>query len=673
MTMINSRLLAVTVAAAAFVSSLHAQPYLRGTFNGWSLDTPMNANGDGTYSVTIDQYSTGVSNMTAGTQHDFKVDETGDWSSAFPGSDARTVVDASGEITVHFYPGLINDGWRRLSDRVGYVDPQQFGWEIIGSFNNWTSEIRTAERQMTNNGSGLYSVDYTFTNAPGTYEFKFRESNSWNISIGGDFGNSAGNISVTTTQANQTVTIQLDLPNGRYLVGEPLPAVTNQVSFVVNMEVPIAIGETNYADPNAFTPDYSRLFVRGSFNDWSTNANCELFQVGSSTLYSNTVDVPAYQGETIYYRFYAVNPDTDPVTPGEESPLLLCGNARSMVITNSSLSAPPAYWSDRMLSDQVSAITFQVDMSVQKALGAFDELSDTVYVRGVFNNWMNNLFPDPAWQLYQVGSSLVYSNTFQIAAPIGGNICYKFFGNTQPDWENDIPNREFIQTNASVVLPLVYFNDMDMASACPYVTYETNWVTFTVDMTDAVTSDGSNVYNGTWDVYINGTIFENQDWKPWTTNDLADYKLTQSGANYSIQLPMAPGKPLRMQYAYGAFIPILNNTNSLANESAGFGEDHVRWIRTTPGETNYSVFDVWTGTNAQNIANLVEPQMSLSANSSGPDNVVISYWSLPCAELQVSTSVTGQWNTVSYDAVDVGSTNVPTTTSEQEYFRLFMP
>lgn len=667
MTKTNSRLLAVSVVLVAFASNLYAQPYLRGTFNGWSLDTPMNANGDGTYSVTIDQYSTGVSNMTAGTRHDFKVDTTGDWSSAFPGSDARTIVDANGEITVHFYPGLINDGWRPQSDRVGYVDPQQYGWEITGSFTGWGS---SPAGQMTNNGSGLYSVDFTFTNTPATYEFKFRESNSWDTSIGGDFGNSAANISITTTQVNQTVPFQLDLPNGRYLAGEPLPGVTNQVSFVVNMEVPIALYDANYADPNGFDTNSSQLFVRGGFSpsNWATNAACELFQVGSSPLYSNTVPVVAYQGETILYKFFGVYPGSDPAIPGYEMPLFSCANPRSLEITGTSMSAPTVYWSDRTLADPTYQVSFQVDMSVQKALGRFDESTDIVYVRASFNDWMNNPFPNAAWQLYQVGSSLIYSNTFQIVAPPGTTICYKFFGNTSPDWES-INNREFALTNSTIALPLVYFSDMDMASTCPYVVGETNWVTFTVDMTDAVTSDGSNVYDGTWDVYINGTIFENQDWKPWTTNDLADYKLTKSGDDYSIQLPMAPGKPLRMQYAYGAFIPSLNNTNDLANE-AGFEEDHVRWIRTTPGETNYAVFDVWTGTNAQNIANLAEDELSLAVSASGP-GIQIDYWGVPCAELQSSTNISGPWTTMG-DAVDVGSTNVSTSLDEG-YFRLFLP
>jgi hypothetical protein len=76
---------------------------------------------------------------------------------------------------------------------------------------------------MSNLGGGLYSVDYTIA-AAGTHDFKFRKSGDWDVSIGSDFGNSAGNAQVLTTAANQTVTFQLDLPNGRWITVVPEPS-----------------------------------------------------------------------------------------------------------------------------------------------------------------------------------------------------------------------------------------------------------------------------------------------------------------------------------------------------------------------------------------------------------------------------------------------------------------
>jgi hypothetical protein len=204
--------LSVVLMAATAVG----QPYnARGSFNGWG-ETPMNDDMDGSYSVTI-------GGLGAGARHNFKV-AFNDWASSWPGSDARTAADGAGNINLHFYPGAFGDGWSPASDRVGYDDHGQFGWEIMGSFNGWDAGTDTAARQMTNVGGGLYSVDYTIASA-GSYDFKFRESGSWDISVGGDFGNSAGNANITTTQNNQIVRFMLDLPNGRWTtIAIPEPA-----------------------------------------------------------------------------------------------------------------------------------------------------------------------------------------------------------------------------------------------------------------------------------------------------------------------------------------------------------------------------------------------------------------------------------------------------------------
>lgn len=204
--------LLVLVAAGLLTANAMAQYNARGSFNGWG-ETPMNDDMDGSWSVTI-------GGLNPGERHLFKVAQN-DWASSWPGSDAKSAVDANGEMTIHFFPGAISDGWNPGADRVGYDDHGQFGWEITGAFNNWDDNIDPAERQMTDMGNGLYSVDYTIAN-PGTYDFKFRESGSWDISIGGDFGNSAGNAQATTTLPNETLTFQLDLPNGRWrVVPEP--------------------------------------------------------------------------------------------------------------------------------------------------------------------------------------------------------------------------------------------------------------------------------------------------------------------------------------------------------------------------------------------------------------------------------------------------------------------
>ncbi len=190
--------------------NLNAQLYLRGTFNGWDTSTPMTDLGGGLYSATIAG--------TPGDRFNFKV-ATADWSASWPGSDTRSAFDSLGAATVYYRAGAAGDGWGPAADRVGYSDPQQFGWDVIGSFNGWSAPSLT----LTAMGGGLYAGSLLVPTA-GNYEFKFREAGSWDISIGNDFGNSSGNAGVTTTDVNQYVNFQLDLPNGRWsavVVPEP--------------------------------------------------------------------------------------------------------------------------------------------------------------------------------------------------------------------------------------------------------------------------------------------------------------------------------------------------------------------------------------------------------------------------------------------------------------------
>jgi hypothetical protein len=209
---------ALTALALVTGSSLIAQPfYLRGSFNSWDTSTPMTDHGGGLYSATI--------SGAPGDRFNFKV-ANNDWSLQFPGSDARSLYDAGGFATIYYRAGAAGDGWGPAADRVGYADPGQFGWEVIGSFNGWSTPILS----LANQGGGLYSGQYLVADA-GSYNFKFREAGSWDISIGNDFGNSASDIGITTAAANELVEFQLDLPNGRWSVAVvPEPTVLGLVA-----------------------------------------------------------------------------------------------------------------------------------------------------------------------------------------------------------------------------------------------------------------------------------------------------------------------------------------------------------------------------------------------------------------------------------------------------------
>jgi hypothetical protein len=107
------------------------------------------------------------------------------------------------------------------------------------------------------------------------------------------------------------------------------------------------------------------------------------------------------------------------------------------------------------------------------------------------------------------------------------------------------------------------------------------------------------------------------------------------------------------------------------NEAAS-GNNHVRYIRTDAGSTNYTMpMDVWINTNPG--AQHEESELGgLTALPSTPGNVQIDWQGLKCASMQTTTNVTsGPWMDL-FDAQGVGSTNLQTTEGQQ-FFRMFRP
>jgi hypothetical protein len=209
------RFLSSVILLAVLSTTAMAQPwYARGSFNGWTTDNPMTDQGGGHYTANITglfddapfMWKIADANWTGSTTH--------------PNSDARVYTNALGEINYHLYDQTSwDDGWYpNNARRVGYDDPQQFDWEIVGSFNGW-SNTHDANYKLTPQGNGVYSG--TFAMNAGIYDFKFRgvEANladAWDITIGNDFGNGAGNNTFPVTSNGDEWTFELDLPNGRF-------------------------------------------------------------------------------------------------------------------------------------------------------------------------------------------------------------------------------------------------------------------------------------------------------------------------------------------------------------------------------------------------------------------------------------------------------------------------
>lgn len=386
-------LIAGLAAASAFTAL--AQPYYiagNGITPNWTTTepgaTPMSG-GPLVYTVTLP--------TVANAYHEFKA-ASSNWVSSWPGNNVKIKGDATGTNTFYFYPGTPGDGWLPTANRVGYADPGNLTWEIMGSMNSWTDGFDTAARQMVNQGNGLYTVNYVVTNA-GTYEFKFRTPGTWSEQfIGTTFENGGANIFFTTTNSPQTVPFQLDLPNGRFLVGSLVaPPVTNQVTFLVDMSV-----EQFY---NRFDPSVDRVNVSGAFNGWPGTATNALILTnvptwgGNTNIYYATAQVSGTPSSfASEYKFTSTSPAWGGTGGYEPRPQ---NRSFNYLPTNGPLVLPVVLWGDAGTNDYLSAatlVTFSVNMAFRTSISnvTFDPaLHLPPYVNGNFltNSWIGSWNP----------------------------------------------------------------------------------------------------------------------------------------------------------------------------------------------------------------------------------------------------------------------------------------
>ncbi len=372
-------LLLPAIAAAMFATAAQAQTpsyYLAGDYNSWNNNTNPMAGGP-----TLFNYI--VTNGTPGAYESVKVTD-GTWNNTWPAGNMTMAYDAGGSNTIYFYPGLSTDGWTPLQNRVGYADPGNMAWEVAGDFTspNWSSDPTA---QMTAAGNGIYTLTYVIATA-GTHNFKFRTPGTWNdAQIGADFS-SSDNASVTTTNANQSVLIQLDLPHGRWLAGNPAPSpVTNQVVFVVDMSVEILAGR--------FNPVVDTAFVSGQFNNWpgigagalaltnfpTLNGNTNLYYATNTIL---NLPATAYQ-----YKFT----DNDPAWSGSGGYEPLSNNRTfSLLSSNGVLVLPSVLFGNTEASDYLAADTtviFTINLTNATTYPdghVFDPANDYVFINGNF-------------------------------------------------------------------------------------------------------------------------------------------------------------------------------------------------------------------------------------------------------------------------------------------------
>jgi hypothetical protein len=227
--------------------------------------------------------------------------------------------------------------------------------------------------------NGVYTNIYVVA-VPGTYNYKYRTSGTWDdLQVGTDNANSnPGNLTFTTTSSNQAVTFTLDLPDGRWSAS--VPPVYCDVQFSVDMTL-VAQNDPGF-DPASVTVNGDAL------NDWGGTA-CTNNPTAENT---NVFTSPYFHiqvGTTAQYQFrYLSSGNTQYDHNGS-------GNNRTFTVPNvGTTNVPTVFWDDALPIDVLSVdttVTFSVNMT--NAVGtdahAFDPVNDSLFINGDFVGWLN--------------------------------------------------------------------------------------------------------------------------------------------------------------------------------------------------------------------------------------------------------------------------------------------
>jgi hypothetical protein len=396
-------------------------------------------------------------------------------------------------------------------------------------------------------------------------------------------------------------------------------------------------------------PSATNVYVRGSFNNWGNpdvTVNGLLLTNNGSGVYTGTVAIADFPGTVEACKVFYQPGDNWEGDPN-----------RQFVLAGGDQVLPLSAWNDKYPSPN-NNVTFQVDMTARIFFGNFvpGGVGQTIRVSGDFNGWGDgqNLTNNPS---LSGNASNIYSATAVVAGFPGGGASYKFRENS--DWESPSStggnNRTLTLAGGDQVLPLVFYND---ASLCDVIT-ETNYVTFTVSMTNATTYDGSVVFNGSQPVILNAEFLGWWGGVGWTDPlvDRSQYTLTNipSTQLYTITLPVPRGHALALTYKYG-----MDTGVNLDNE-AGSGTNHVRYIR---GNNYVMPLDTFGN-------QLVESSFgNLQAISTTPGNVSVTWLGRQCVTLQTSTNLANWTDHPETDGMN--STNWPVGTGSL-FFRLVKP
>jgi len=396
-------------------------------------------------------------------------------------------------------------------------------------------------------------------------------------------------------------------------------AFAGTVTWQCNMNVQIAMG--------AFNPAVDQLLVRGYANDWS-GTNPTLTDPDNDGIYTGSFDHSFADPWSPWYAEYKYVISYGGTADSWE----FVGN-RPYTYGGADMTLPVDYYNNISAAPSTCSveITFQVDMGVQEATGAFDPLTDIVVVRGGTSplQWGGTDFT-----CANVGGS-VYAVTIPFAnQPESNAIEHKFvIVGGGDNWESS-PNRlaysdcEWTDTDGDLLLngtlAPVYFSDVNWDN----ITDHDVLVAFDVDASRVSCyfgNGGAPVWNGIasyGDVsFVSVHGFFN-GWPAWDGTIGQAYRcLSDSPCGFTGSILFPAGSSKNQVYKFGL--------NGFDNE-AGFGQDHAFNLGNDGGTgfmtvalefgSNGSAWDCFTGCQETVDAQEVPSAFALSQNVPNPFN-----------------------------------------------------
>jgi hypothetical protein len=389
------------------------------------------------------------------------------------------------------------------------------------------------------------------------------------------------------------------------ILGSTLAASAVPVTFQVNLEIQAALGNFNASAGHG-------IEVHGSFDAWGPGFALAP-SASNPNIYEGTRDIAGGAGSEVQFKFVLNQSGTlvwenNGVGPGG-------AQNRAFNLSATAQTLPVVYFNNQSAPPGVVAVTFQVNLSIQEAIGNFIPASHTVEAHGSFDNWGPgiSLSPSPT-------NASIYQGTVNIDGSAGAAYEHKFVinqgtlvweGNVGPGGPNG--NRIFTLAASPQLLPVVYFNNLtnNPGAGIP--------VTFRLSL-------GVQIARGLFDP-ASGTVVVAGPFNSWSTmaspltNSVDNPTLFTGTVNIST---VSPGGSVPYKF--------------VLNGGTWEGGDNRTFTLESPSQTlPVDSFD--------RVADL--GPVSISVVAPEPFSVTVSWTAGPGIRLQKSTNLSSAWEEVS--------------------------